>query len=209
MLKARIIPDIWRFPQASITSLRRKTRSFFASWHNLAWPHSPLASDNTLPTRKNGQNAVLKNLSSCPLTFSLVTRAEWCLPVLVVVRPFARPSAFDRRKHNIQKNKTPCFIVFFALLCLEACLFAQKGQQTKGKQKSKFSCFFFPERSFLQKEAFGFRVVVVFCGFFFFAWIRGEILKGSSGSTKRPDSCSNWFSRVWNFDQNCASYLTS
>ena len=30
------------------------------------------------------------------------------------------------------------------------------------------------------------------------------ILKGSSGAAKRPDSNSNWLSRVWNSDQNCA-----
>ena len=65
--------------QASQVCAEKHDR-FHASWHNLAWPHSPAASDNTQLTRKNGQNAVLKNLSSCLLTFGLVTQAERCLP---------------------------------------------------------------------------------------------------------------------------------
>ena len=42
------------------------------------------------------------------------------------------------------------------------------------------------------------------CVFFFSAWIWGPILTGSSGTTKRPDHCSNWFLRVSTFDQKCA-----
>ena len=42
---------------------------------------------------------------------------------------------------------------------------------------------------------------------FFLAWFRGPILSAGSGTTKRPDCCSNWCLSVWNFDQNCTQHF--
>ena len=99
--------------------------------------------------------------------------------------------------------------MFFCAIVFRG-LWPEKDQQTKGQQIIKFFFHFFPrKRFFLQKGAFGFRVVVIFLRWlsFFLACIRGEILKGSSGSTKRPASSSNWFSKVLVFDQFFASNL--
>ena len=61
------------------------------SWRNLAWPHSSLAAENTALKRKTTQNAFLKNFSSCLLTFSLVARAERCLPLSSCALPHMIP----------------------------------------------------------------------------------------------------------------------
>ena len=55
---------------------------------------------------KSGQNAVLKNLSSCPLTFSLVTRAERCLPELRRRRrPVSRPRVNPKPTRSVGTNE--------------------------------------------------------------------------------------------------------
>ena len=89
-------------------------------------------------------------------------------------------------------------------------LWPEKDQQIKWQQIIK--CFFhFSPKTLLSAErsVWVSRCCHFFWGdfLFFLACIRGEILKGSSGSTKRPASSSNWFSKVLVFDQFFASNL--
>ena len=75
--------------------------------------------------------------------------------------------------------------------------------------KTVFSAGFFKfcnqKRSFLQKEALGLVLLSFLCFFVFSAWIQGPTQKAGSGATKRPASCSNWFSRVRHFCENRAN----
>ena len=88
--------------------------------------------------------------------------------VVIVVCCFVVSSCLGYRpKKAQQKKQNPLFYSFFFFFCAIVFrgLWPQKCQQPKGKKKkSKFSSVFSRKRFFqiLQKEAFGFRVVVVF-----------------------------------------------
>ena len=90
------------------------------------------------------------------------------------------------KENTTKKQQNPLFYSVFCAVVLTG-LWPQKGQQPKAPPKKIF--LFFSKNFFLQKEALGFMLLSFFFVSlaFFSAWIRGPILTGSSGTTKRPD----------------------
>ena len=71
------------------------------------------------------------------------------------------------KENTNKKQQNPLFYSVFCAIVFRG-LWPQKGQQPKGKKNRSFLPGFSRKRFFLQKEAFGCRVVVVFWGVFLF-----------------------------------------
>ena len=132
------------------------------------------------------------------------------LIVVVVVVLLFRLVWGTPTKESTQQQKTttplttpPCFITFFALLCLEAVCH-RKANSPRAKKNRCFSSLFSRKRFFPQKEAFGFRGVVVFFVVSFFFVLRLNSwpnFEGQFGVHKMARQQFKLISRVWNFDQ--------
>ena len=105
-----------------------------------------------------------------------------------------------KQKHNPKNNKTPCFVVFFFAVVITG-LWPQKSQQPNAIKRNIFNFFLVPKRLLSAERSVWFHAAhlfLCFCCFLFCSnlWSHFE--------SRFPDPCSNWFSRVWNFDKNCA-----